>query len=451
MKTLLTTLLLVLSISAFSQIPLEKYIEQGLQNNLTLQRNNMSLKNAEYSLKVAKGMFLPSAGIQARYTLAEGGRTIEFPVGDMLNPVYNTLNQLLTAQGQGAPFSEISNESIAFMRPQEYDAKLSVVQPLYSRSLFINKKISEQQLSMSQQELEKFKRELSFQIKEAYYNYLQTVQMIQMVNRTMEVVTENLRVTQKLFESDMITKDAVLRARSDVSQVKLFKTTVSKNNELAKSYFNFLLNKDFNSSIEIGTEELNNTQGNLDNYTSAALELREELKQLDSQTEIYALLADLNTAENIPMLLLAIDAGLQGENFSNFSESDYVMGSVVLNWTLFSGNVNRNKRQQAIIEMEKSEKQKEEAIQQILLEVKRDFLDVQELRQNLEVATNRDTESKEVYRILEKRYRQGEAALVELLDARNNMVEAESDKITTKYKLLTSLAKLEKSSVMGTD
>lgn len=449
MKTLFTTLLLVLFIGAFSQTPLENYIEQGLQNNLTLQRNNMSLKNAEYSLKVAKGMFLPSAGLQARYTLAEGGRTIEFPVGDMLNPIYTTLNQMLEAQGQSGTFPQISNQEIAFMRPQEYDAKLSVVQPLYSRSLFLNKKISEQQLSMSQQELEKFKRELSFQIKEAYYNYLQTVQMIQMVNRTKEVVNENLRVTEKLFESDMITKDAVLRAKSDVSQVKLFETTVAKNNELAKSYFNFLLNKDLNSNIEIGSEELNNSQSNLDNYTSSALELREELKQLDSQTEIYTLLAELNAAENIPMLLLAIDAGLQGEEFSNFSESDYVMGSLVLNWTLFNGNINRNKRQQAIIEKEKSEKQKEEAIQQILLEVKRDFLAVQELRQNLEVANNRDAEAKEVYRILEKRYRQGEAALVELLDARNNMVEAESDKITTKYQLLTSMAKLEKSSVLG--
>ncbi|MDA3890894.1 MAG: TolC family protein [Salinivirgaceae bacterium] len=450
MKTLillLISLTSIFSLKAQTNV-LSEYVKIGLDNNLALQQNVLSLKKAKYSLKIAKGLFLPEASLQTRYSLARGGRTIDFPIGDLMNPVYKTLNQMLEQQGQVGGFPQLENEQIAFMREQEYDAKLSLIQPLYSRSLGLNKQIAQQQLSMSESDLEIFKRELTFQIKEAYYNYLQTVQLTALVGRTKEVVNENYRVTEKLFDNNMITKDAVLRAKSDVSQVKLFETTVQKNREMAKSYFNFLINRNLNDEVKVGSSESEMLSHDINSLTESALKLREELKQLDSQTEIYSLLADLNTAENIPMLALALDAGLQGSEFSNVSDNDYVMGSLVMNWKLFNGNINRNKRQQAIIEMEKSETQKLVATQQIMLEIKRDFLDVQELKQNIEVATNRDAEAKEVYRILEKRYRQGEAALVELLDARNNMVEAESDFITIKYKLWISIARLEKSSMM---
>jgi len=451
MKTLILILVFLLQLLGLrAQInPLEEYIRIGLENNLTLQQNSLSLKKAEYSLKIAKGLFLPEASIQSRYSLATGGRTIDFQIGDLMNPVYTTLNQMLEQQGQVGEFPQVENEQITFMRTHEYDAKLSLVQPLYSRSLTLNMRIAEEQVTMSENDQEIFKRELTFRIKEAYYNYMQTVQLMQLVERTKEVVHENFRVTEKLFNSNLITKDAVLRAKSDVSQVVLFETTVQKNKEMAKSYFNFLINRNLNDAIEIGANGLGLVNKDMNSLIDSALELREELKQLDSQTEIYGLLAKMNTAENIPILALALDAGLQGEEFSNFSDNDYMMGSLVLNWKLFNGNINRNKRQQTIIEMEKSETQKQEAIQQIMLEIKGDYLDVQELKQNLKVARNRDDEAKEVYRILEKRFRQGEAALVELLDARNNMVEAESDFIAIKYKLWISIAKLEKSSMMA--
>ena len=67
----------------------------------------------------------------ARYTVADGGRTIDFPVGDLLNPVYETLDQMLVAQGQAPQFPRVRNESIAFLRDQEQETKLVLEQPLY--------------------------------------------------------------------------------------------------------------------------------------------------------------------------------------------------------------------------------------------------------------------------------------------------------------------------------
>ena len=83
---------------------LEDYVHEGLESNLTIKQNLMTLESAEYALKIAKGMFLPTVSTQSRYSLAKGGRTIDFPIGDLMNPVYSTLNSMLVAQGGTAQF-----------------------------------------------------------------------------------------------------------------------------------------------------------------------------------------------------------------------------------------------------------------------------------------------------------------------------------------------------------
>ncbi|MFW5656766.1 MAG: TolC family protein [Bacteroidota bacterium] len=451
MRTLIITIVLLFTgvLMQAQNSHLEEYINQGLANNLALQQNRLSLCRAEHALKEAKGMFLPEATLESRFSMAAGGRVIEFPVGDLLNPVYTTLNQLLEQQGEAAGFPTIENEEIKFLRNQEYDAGISVVQPIYSRSLTFNKRIAEEQLSMTETELKLFERDLVFQIKEAYYSYLKTEQLIALVERTKALVYENLRVTTRMFENNMITRDAVLRAKSEVSRVELLESTFLKNRKIAQSYFNFLINRDMDIEIRQDSAGVSWPEMPESGLTAEALNNREELALLKAQARIYDYMAGLNSSEMMPQVALAIDAGLQGEEFNSFRENDYAVGSVVMSWTLFKGNVNRNKRQQVLIEKQRSQIQYQETTHKIALEVRQDFLSIQEQKHNLELARARNSEAAEGYRIIQKRYAQREAPLIELLDARNNMVESESELINTEYNLYISIARLEKSSTLG--
>lgn len=451
MRTLIITIVLLFTgvLMQAQNSYLEEYINQGLANNLALQQNRLSLCRAEHALKEAKGMFLPEATLQSRFSMAAGGRVIEFPVGDLLNPVYTTLNQLLEQQGEAAGFPTIENEEIKFLRNQEYDAGISVVQPIYSRSLTFNKRIAKEQLSMTETELKLFERDLVFQIKEAYYRYLKTEQLIALVERTKALVYENLRVTTRMFENNMITRDAVLRAKSEVSRVELLESTFLKNRKIAQSYFNFLINRDMDIEIRQDSAGVSWPEMPESGLTAEALNNREELALLKAQARIYDYMAGLNSSEMMPQVALAIDAGLQGEEFNSFRENDYAVGSVVMSWTLFKGNVNRNKRQQVLIEKQRSQIQYQETTHKIALEVRQDFLSIQEQKHNLELARARNSEAAEGYRIIQKRYAQREAPLIELLDARNNMVESESELINTEYNLYISIARLEKSSTLG--
>ena len=73
---------------------LQEYITEGLQSNQGLKQVKLDYAANLSALKEARGLFFPDLSLNARYTVADGGRTIEFPVGDMLNPVYSTLNVL---------------------------------------------------------------------------------------------------------------------------------------------------------------------------------------------------------------------------------------------------------------------------------------------------------------------------------------------------------------------
>ncbi|MBK8884572.1 MAG: TolC family protein [Bacteroidales bacterium] len=125
-----------------AQVSLEKYIETGLKNNLVLQQKNISLENAMNALKTANRLFFPSVDFEGDYQSGDGGRSISFPVGDMLNPVYRTLNQLTSSDA----FPEISNMETNFFPQNFYDLKVRTSLPIINSDLIYNQTIRKQQL-----------------------------------------------------------------------------------------------------------------------------------------------------------------------------------------------------------------------------------------------------------------------------------------------------------------
>src|SRR5688572_19395000 len=94
MKTFLFLILFVLSLGAGAQSILDQYIKDGLKNNIVLQQKTISLEKALFDLKEANALFLPSFNLTSSYSSGKGGRYFNFPLGDLMNPVYNKLNDL---------------------------------------------------------------------------------------------------------------------------------------------------------------------------------------------------------------------------------------------------------------------------------------------------------------------------------------------------------------------
>ena len=98
-------LLTLFTVVLQAQPVLENYVQEGLKSNLVLQQKNLSLQQAQQSLQIARSYFLPSVTLLTDYTSGEGGRSISIPIGDLLNPVYTSLNQMT----QSDAFPQVEN------------------------------------------------------------------------------------------------------------------------------------------------------------------------------------------------------------------------------------------------------------------------------------------------------------------------------------------------------
>ena len=195
MKKLFITLLLFRFFGAYSQSSLDTYIKAALSNNETIKQQQFLLTKSLYALKESKSLFLPSVGFNATYTLADGGRTVDIPVGDLVNQVYKTLNQMTGTNN----FPQLQNQSVLLNPNNFYDAKIRTTYPILNAEIEYNRKIKTQQYNMQQIEINLYKRELVKEVKNAYFKYLQACEAVSIYETALSLVKENLRVNTALL------------------------------------------------------------------------------------------------------------------------------------------------------------------------------------------------------------------------------------------------------------
>src|SRR3989337_2258368 len=235
-KGLISTLFFALASGALlAQSALDNYVEEGLKNNLVLQQKNISLQQAQQSLQIARSYFLPSVSLLTDYTSGEGGRSISIPVGDLLNPVYTSLNQMT----QSDAFPQVENVEQNFFPKNFYDARVRTSVPLINTDLYINRNIQSQQVMLKQYELDVYKRQLVLDIKTAYYNQLTAEEPVKIYESALSLVNKNIEINESLLRNGKSLPANVMRSKSEAQRVRADLNNARNQVINAKKYFNF--------------------------------------------------------------------------------------------------------------------------------------------------------------------------------------------------------------------
>jgi outer membrane protein len=244
MKTAFFLLFLGLLMGGFAQAQspdaLDSYVRQGLERNIVVQQKSISLEMALLSLKMANGMFAPSVSLLGNFTSGEGGRSISFPIGDIMNPVYTTLNQL-TASDQ---FPRMENVNTNFFPRNFYDVRARTSMPLLNTDLIYNKKIRGQQVLLQEYEVQVYQRELVRNIKVAYFNYLSAREGVVIYQSALTRAQEGKRVNEALLANGKGLPAYVLRSQAEIENIKAQLVDAERQVENGRLYFNFLLNRE---------------------------------------------------------------------------------------------------------------------------------------------------------------------------------------------------------------
>jgi len=441
MKKLFLIIFLIHPVIINAQKVLDDYVRYGLDNNLALKQKYSGYERSIEVLKEARGLFYPNVYLGARYTVSEGGRVIEFPVGDLLNPVYSTLNMLTSS----TMFPQIDNQEIKFLRPTEQETRIRLTQPVFSPDIYFNSKIKKELTIMQEADFEQYRRELIAEIKKAYYDVAMAGNILSTLVETRKLLVENVRVNKKLVENDKATRDILYRSEAELSKMDQDLLRAEKGRKTASAYFNFLLNKPLEDSVVIDQLAafplLSDITGN---YTTAALGNREEIKKLEKAGDITDLQIKRGQSERLPDMFVAFDYGFQGETYKFNKDYDYMQASAVLAWKLFSGLQTNSRIKQSMIDKKIIDTRLEEAKKQIELEVITTLNELLTAEKGITAAETRVMNAKEGFRLVNRKYEEGQATLIEYLDARTTLTQAEVNLIISRYTYLACYAEFEK-------
>jgi outer membrane protein TolC len=431
---------------------IDEYVREGLASNLSLQAQDLEVERATAALDEARARYFPDIGLAARYSKSDGGRTIEIPLGTMLNPAYQTLNELLIAQGQPPRFPTLQNETIAFLRETEQDTRLTLRMPIIAPAIPAAVRAQRELLGASEYSRQALARRLKRDITVGYLRWLGSVRNQGIVDASVVLLNENLRVNESLFRNGKITQDQVLRARAELLQVEQQSRDAKNLAAQAQSYLNFLLNRPLETPLENAEMEANisATTRALAELRQAALDNRPEIAELTHLTRASEAQTSVARAELWPTLSLGADGGIQGEEYEFGRGSNYYTVSLLLNWNLFDGGARRAVVRQSNAIARRTATQLSELTQQVQLEVQQSLDALNTSADSLATADARAEASRSAFRIASRKRDEGAISQVEFIDARSNLTGAELNLNITRFEVLARQAELDYATAAGT-
>jgi outer membrane protein len=453
MKKLFTYLFFA-SFGAFSQtvgVPLggtplspvlESYIQEGLKQNLSLKQERLEILKSDENITQAKANFMPKVIFNPTYSLAGGGRRLEFPIGDLLNPVYSTLNQLTKTNN----FPQVENVNQQLAPNNFHDTKLSFQYPIFNTDIRYNLLMQRDLLLAQEAKKRVLENEIRYSITIAYLQYLQTLEVQKIFDASRKLLTDFVKLNEKLVNNNVATKDVIYSAEYEVSKLDQQVAVIEKNRQSVQAFMNYLMNRDFSSEIVADTNLVKYTTPTtgLAQIKEDALAHRQELSQLRTTIKVSETAIKLQEMNAIrPQVFVGGNIGFQGFGYS-FKNQAYLIGQIGLSWDLYHGYEKKSKIQQAKIQKNILDAKLEDIQKQIQLQVSQAYFELEAAKKSLITAKDGTTKAEKYFKIVESRYRNGQAIMIEYLRASNEIISARLQESVAKYDILVKQAALDK-------
>lgn len=421
-------------VSAVASTALENYISEAMTRNPGLAQAGFEVEAERQRLANLRARFYPTLALQARATVAEGGRTIDFPAGDLLNPVYTALN---AQAGPPARFPTVENQSIPLLRPTEQDTRLIVRGPIYQPELDKQVEVLTQSVNAQESARLQVKEELVRDLQTAYWQFAQANSRIAILQASMRTLQENERINAVRYKAGEITLDGPKRAQAETLEVQVALREAQTQALLAREYFNLLRDVAGNSPVELPEEKLtpNTLRALMNELTpkSQGTAPAPALSRLESSLAAQRAQLGASRASYKPTLGYSIEGGYQGRDYNTGPNTGFASASLVLNWTLADAGIRSSEvaRSQAQVQaLEARTRQVNRQLQLAKLQARENLLVSLD---NIQARMAQQAASEESLRINERKRDSGETTQVEFLGAEQIATRARLGLATAVY------------------
>lgn len=438
--------------------PLERYVDLALERNLGLRSADLAVQRERVERRDLRAGLLPSIRFAARYSRADGGRVIDIPVGDLVNPVYGALETL--PEFPSGSFPDVANRAIPFLREREQETRLELRQTLLRSELRSGVRAAGHRVTAAELELVSRAATVRMEVERAWYGLLSAEAGVAIRASALDVIDEALRTTERLRAAGEVTPDEVLRVEAERLDVLQRRIAAETDRDMGRAAFNRLLDRPLDREVEtrpVGTEDvdagfarlgitaadvLEEPERVLERLRGRALASRPELEAIDAGLDAAGAGIDAAKARWIPTLDLVVDAGIQGRGYAIDDDAGFVMASAVLSWDVWSGGARSAARERAELTRSQIVLRRADAERDIELQVQGAVDRLRLALRSRDTAMRRVEAAREAWRLTERRHQEGMVNAVTLLDTRDALTRASLALNLARHDLLDRLSVL---------
>ncbi|MCF1190036.1 TolC family protein [Mangrovimonas sp. AS39] len=325
---------------------------------------------------------------------------------------------------------------VTFGTKQSVNASATLNQLLFDGSYLVGLQSAKVYLEISENAKEKTDLEVRRAVINAYGNVLLSKESVEILNRNIQVVEENLNETDKIFQEGLEEQESVEQLQITLSGLKSNLNRSERLERLAYQMLNITLGLDINSPVTL-TDDLEALA--LQNMSLDLLNVEENVSnnidfQIAENDKISKeLLLKLEKSKFLPTLSAFVNGAYMGNsNEFSFLQNDQLWyGSsllgVSLNIPIFSSGMRSAATQRAKINLDKAETDLTETEQQIKLEIAKAKTEYQYAIEDYEIKKENLELAERIEQKNQTKFFEGIGSSFDLRQAQTQLYQAQQD------------------------
>lgn len=408
------SLLLLLGCCCQAQVlTLDDAVALALRENRSVQSSALDVAKAGEATAETRTARLPRL---SAYVLG----------GEALTPVDFTIPR--GALGVYPSIGPIPAQTSNISTPQNFNGLIfaSAAQPLTQlRKVGLAVRESRLGEDLARENLRQKKQDTAQQVKDAYYQIVQTQAQIASAQEALKYLTELSALTERNLAEQTVLKSDSLNVKAKLSQQRYQLLVLEDALASQKEALNRLLGRDLATEFAVEAQPMP-TPEELDLGTAkkAALEQRSEIRQSRLQTEKTELDIRRERAEYLP------DVSLQFSYISlpniSFAPKNIVSAGFLLQWQPWDWGQKKHKLEELKSASRQASLTAEDAAQQVTLDVNTKYRKLMESRALLDTLAAQQETEREKLRVMMNQYQEKAALLADLLQQQASLAQADS-------------------------
>ena len=408
---------------AVVDLTLVESVKMALNNNRTIKEADTDVDSAKWARHEARR----AAGPQ--FTWEGSARKIKGKAGDYIDQQRQMGN-------------------INYDGTKSYTNSFSVAIPLYTGGKIENSiAASEYGIDVADLTMEATKQNVRYQTTAAYYSILQNRNLIQVRQEAVDTLAAHLKNVNAQYTVGTVAKSDLLRSQVELANAQQNLINAQNDYDISVAAFNNIVGLPTNTIVN-ASEELTYTKYELSLPACTEYALYHRPDGLAADRGVKAAEAQMNAAKSgwQPSLTAQVSRNLGGDGpfkTNGSVDNNSTTYGVVATWNIFDNGITEAQVAQKKAALKKAQQEALAMDEQIQLEVQTALLSLQAAEKNIQTTKVAVDKAQEDYKIAQVRYSAGVGTNLDVMDAEQALITAQTTYITALYNYNTSKASLD--------